>query len=119
VVKIGQRRVLGSFVVILAAQQPHAAAGKPPEERQHTARRRLGVTVSKRVGNAVVRNRVKRRIREWFRHKREALPDRLDLVVIARQSARELSSSQVAQLLNQLITESRIQGGRQHAVAIQ
>lgn len=54
---------------------------------------RLGVTVSRRVGGAVVRNRVKRRIRVWFRHAREKLAPGLDLVVIARRAAAELDSS--------------------------
>ena len=66
-------------------------------------RRRLGVTVSKRVGNSVIRNRVKRRIREWFRHSREELPDGSDIVVIARRAARNLSGSEVALVLGQMI----------------
>ena len=49
---------------------------------------RLGVTVSSRVGNAVVRNRVKRWVREAFRAAAAALPA-VDLVVIARSAAPE------------------------------
>lgn len=45
---------------------------------------RLGVTVSRRVGKAVERNRVKRRLREIFRHHQEVLPPGLDVVLIAR-----------------------------------
>lgn len=47
---------------------------------------RLGVTVSKRVGNAVVRNRVKRWVREAFRDVAGEMPA-CDVVVIARSSA--------------------------------
>jgi ribonuclease P protein component len=72
---------------------------KPSDEK----RRRLGVTVSKRVGNSVIRNRVKRRIREWFRHAREELPDGSEIVVIARQTARNLSGSEVALVLDRII----------------
>lgn len=43
---------------------------------------RLGLTVSRKVGNAVVRNRVKRQLREIFR--KTHLPEGLDLVVIGR-----------------------------------
>ena len=58
-----------------------------------TSRARLGVTVSRKVGNAVVRNRVKRQIREWFRRDGHALVAGCDIVVIARSSAAELSSA--------------------------
>jgi ribonuclease P protein component len=47
---------------------------------------RLGITVSSRVGNAVVRNRVKRWVREAFRAAAVELPS-MDIVVIARSSA--------------------------------
>lgn len=45
---------------------------------------RIGITVSRKVGKAVVRNRVKRLVREAFRRHREALPTGLDLVLVAR-----------------------------------
>jgi len=50
-------------------------------------RRRLGVTVSSRVGNAVVRAKVKRWLRELFRKRRGLLPQGVDAVVIARPAA--------------------------------
>ena len=49
-------------------------------------RSRLGVIVTKKVGNSVVRNRVKRWIREVFRLEREALPRPLNVVIIPRRS---------------------------------
>ena len=44
-------------------------------------RTRLGLSVSRRVGNAVRRNRIKRRLREAFRHTRADLPHAYDLVI--------------------------------------
>lgn len=56
---------------------------------------RLGVTVSTRVGNSVQRNRIKRLLREVFRHRRADLAP-LDLVVIAKPGAGELTYGQAA-----------------------
>lgn len=56
---------------------------------------RLGVTASKRVGNAVVRNRVKRIVRAAFRASQELFAPDLDVVAIARPSAAQLTSAQV------------------------
>lgn len=51
---------------------------------------RLGVTVSRRVGGAVVRNRVRRRVREVFRLHREWFADGRDVVFVALPRAAEL-----------------------------
>jgi ribonuclease P protein component len=64
-------------------------------------RNRLGVTVSRRIGSAVVRNRVKRRVRECFRLSlREQLPGGVSMVVIALGGAGEMRSPAInAELL--------------------
>lgn len=48
---------------------------------------RLGLAIGRRVGPAVVRNRIKRLIREAFRLEQDALPRGLDLVVTVRSAA--------------------------------
>ena len=52
---------------------------------------RLGVSVSRKVGGAVDRNLVKRLLREAFAASEHALPDGVDVVVVARPDARELA----------------------------
>jgi ribonuclease P protein component len=58
-------------------------------------RRRLGITVSKRVSNAVGRNRIKRVVREVFRINRHLFPDKSDVVVVARSGAEKLNYERV------------------------
>ena len=82
-------------------------AGYPDDE---PARARLGVTVSRRVGIAVVRNRVKRRVREIFRRViRDTLPAGTSIVVIARAGASTLASSAID---NELAIAARNLGAR-------
>ena len=52
---------------------------------------RLGVTISRKVGGAVERNSVKRRVREFFRLYRHELQPAHDLLIIARAGAEKLS----------------------------
>jgi ribonuclease P protein component len=57
---------------------------------------KLGMTVSRRIGKAVVRNRLRRRIRECFRLAlRESTPSNCGLVVTARSGAGELAAASI------------------------
>jgi len=61
---------------------------------------RLGLTVGRRVGGAVQRNRVKRLVREVFRRNRELFPLDCDVVLVARPGACRLDYDSV---LNELV----------------
>ena len=49
-----------------------------------TAQNRIGITASKKLGHAVVRNRVRRRLREVYRLNEDAFQQGWDIVVVAR-----------------------------------
>ena len=70
--------------------------------RENGACTRMGMAVSRKVGKAVTRNRVKRLLREFFRLHRALLPEHLDIVAVAKKhtGAADLSQDRVnAQLL--------------------
>jgi ribonuclease P protein component len=90
-------------------QSPHFVLYAGSLDNEPT-RSRLGVTVSRRIGNAVVRNRVKRRVRESFRKAlRAQLPAGTSLVVIARGGAGALESAAIA---DELVMAARNLRGR-------
>ena len=66
------------------------------------SRPRLGLTVSKKVGNAVVRNRIKRVTREFFRLHGEQFRQHVDCVVIARHRAGSAPNGALQQELKRL-----------------
>jgi len=76
------RRVATSHFLLLV----YAANLAPGIKR----RARLGITVSRKVGTAVVRNRAKRLVREAFRATRELWQDDVDVVVIVRKPTRSM-----------------------------
>lgn len=55
--------------------------------KNRTDTNRVGITVSKKLGHAVVRNRVRRRLREVYRLNEERFQPGWDIVVVARTKA--------------------------------
>lgn len=72
-----------------------------------TAMTRVGLTVSSKVGNAVVRNRVRRHLRELFRRQRSAFPPGLDVVLIAKGVAAEADQPRLERSFSRVVQDLR------------
>ena len=72
-----------------------------------TENNRLGISVSKKVGNSVIRHHLTRLIRESYRLNEEAFQSGLDIVVVLRIRAKEISYQEAE---SALLHAGRIQG---------
>ena len=64
-----------------------------------TDRNRLGISVSKKVGNSVVRHRITRLVRESYRLHENIFNSGLDIVVVARAGAKEVGYAEIESAL--------------------
>ncbi|MEE3377669.1 MAG: ribonuclease P protein component [Lachnospiraceae bacterium] len=69
---------------------------------------RLGISVSKKVGNSVVRHRVKRLIREAYRLNEDSFPPGYDYVIIARKPAAEKGYSEIEKSLLKAVSSDKL-----------
>ena len=67
--------------------------------KNRTQTNRVGITVSKKLGKAVVRNRVRRRLREVYRLNEEKFLPGWDIVIVARSRAVEVSFQKLTESL--------------------
>ncbi len=89
-------RLQSAHFVLYAGQIPDSAGNA------------IGITVSRRIGNAVARNRVKRRVRECYRRSlRERLPAGVAVVVIARRGAATLDFAALSNELHEAASKLR------------
>ena len=68
---------------------------------------RLGITVSKKIGNSVKRNRVKRLIREFFRLHKAYFPKGYDIVIAAKKGAFVLDFWKIKEELGEIILDKK------------
>ena len=76
--------------------------------KNRTGTNRVGITVSKKLGKAVVRNRVRRRIREVYRLNEERFLPGWDIVIVARSRAVDVSFQKLTQSLLSLSEQAGI-----------
>lgn len=89
----GARKYSENFTVILLKNQAKS--------------NRLGISVSKKVGDAVKRNRIKRLVREFFRLNKHRLPSSQDIVIIGKKFTPALTYKSIcAELESLLINKS-------------
>ncbi len=69
---------------------------------------RMGVTVGKKVGNAVTRNRTKRLLREFFRLNKPRLPRGYDYVFVAKKDAAYLDYKKTKEELEPIVFNRNI-----------
>jgi len=87
----GQRRSSPQFAVFFRSQQAHEASRANDGALESKAAgpnraSRFGISVKKALGGAVVRNRIRRRIREILRRNRMEIPTGWDIVIHPRRS---------------------------------
>ncbi|MFD3450512.1 ribonuclease P protein component [Microbacteriaceae bacterium 4G12] len=73
---------------------------------------RIGLSVSKKIGNAVMRNRIKRMIRQVFTELKEAIDSEKDFVIIARKPCAEMEYEEFKKSLIHVLKRSGIKVGR-------
>jgi ribonuclease P protein component len=102
VLKRGKRRSSPELVVVTTACRPDPPRrdGTPTAPRPSS---RLGITVGRKAGPSVERNRFKRRVREWFRRHRHRIERPVDIVVIARRPAVGLGMTELGERLEGLL----------------
>lgn len=76
-----------------------------PNELEHS---RFGFAASKRIGKAVVRNRVRRRMREAVRLRRAFIADGWDVVFIARSATGRASYAEIVQGVENLLRRAEL-----------
>ena len=65
----------------------------------HKEENRLGISVSKKVGNSIVRHRITRLIRESYRLNKDEFQNGYDIVVVARSNAKDKTYQEIESAL--------------------
>ena len=69
---------------------------------------RIGLSVSKKIGNAVTRNRIKRLIRQVFLEEKHRIKSGKEFIIIARKPAADMGYHEVKNSLDHLFRKAKI-----------
>ncbi|ASK61765.1 ribonuclease P protein component [Virgibacillus phasianinus] len=69
---------------------------------------RVGISVGKKIGNAVTRNRIKRHLRHAFQDLGEQISKTSDIIIIARQPTKNMEYEQFKKSLTHLLSKERL-----------
>jgi ribonuclease P protein component len=69
---------------------------------------RVGLSVGKKIGNAVVRNRIKRYLRQAFHELEKEIKPSYDFIIIARQPTKDMEFFEVKKSLTHLLSKERL-----------
>lgn len=76
--------------------------------KEHQLEFRVGLSVSKKIGNAVTRNRIKRYLRQSFLELKDELQNDMDYVIVARHQAAELDFHETKKNLQHVLRIARV-----------
>lgn len=103
------------YLVLLYHPQPddQIAENPPSESAEVTATdfARVGVITGKRIGNAVTRNKVKRQLKAILQAVHTRLPERMDVLLIARKPITEATFQQMETAVHQLLQRAELLDG--------
>jgi len=69
---------------------------------------RIGLSVSKKIGNAVMRNRIKRYVRQVFHELDGQLHNEIDFIIIARKPTADMDYFEIKQSLSHVLKLARV-----------
>lgn len=72
-------------------------------KKDHQQHFRIGLSVSKKIGNAVTRNKVKRYIRQAFIDLENVIKDNYDIIIIARNPVKEMNYHEIKKSVQHLL----------------
>lgn len=77
-------------------------------EKENQEHFRIGLSVGKKIGNAVVRNRIKRYLRQAFHELEKDILPTYDMIIIARQPTKDLSFYEMKKSLTHLLSKEKL-----------